>query len=403
LRHPNIVRAYEMRYAERGPIRPDTPYLVLEHVRGRPAHRALEPGRIDDATVESLATQVLSALVHVHAAGCVHRDLKPGNVLARRLPGHRLRFKLTDFGLATKTGASSPTGRFSGSLPYVAPEALLGLPLDGRTDLYGLGILLYHLTTGELPVPNGGAAEFLQWHLSGPAADPSRVRRGVSPRLARFVRRLTRRDRDERPASASRALRMLDVHAPVGQDRACIPVTAKGALACLRLALDAVRLGARRVFRVPPSPTVADALLRELSVWTQVRGLRFYRLTNDPARLVLQLLADRGADGEALVRRFGLNRWLALDVVGGVPLPDPARLETRGTPAGRAAVRLAARAIGDFVADCAGRRPLVLCGVRASDGPPLVRELLRRLARDAAAGDGPAPTGRGGLLLVVDP
>jgi hypothetical protein len=401
LKHPNIVRAYAMRYAESGPLPANTPYLVLEHVRGLPAHRALRPGKIDDASAESLATQVLSALAHVHAAGYVHRDLKPGNVLARRLPGRRLGFKLTDFGLAAKTGASSPVGTFSGSLPYVAPESLLGLSLDGRADLYGLGILLYHLTTGELPVRSGAPSEILHWHLNGPCADPSRVRAGISPRLSRFVRRLTMRDRDRRPASASSALGMLGIRHAVGEHRTRFPVTAKGTLASLRLALDAARLGARRVFRLPHSPRLAEALLRELAVWTQVRGLRLYRLDDDPERLILHLLADRGRDGAALVRRFGLSRWLALDVLGGVPLLGPARDTAHAPSARRAADRRAARAMVALIVDCSRLRPLVMYGGRVGPASPLSRELLDRLTRTVAAGDGKTPTGRGGLLLAV--
>ena len=206
-RHPNIVRAYELVVAASGPIADGTPYLVLEHVPGR-TQRA---GRMRPAAVGILAAQVLSALIHVHQAGFVHRDLKPGNVLASALPGRAPRYKLTDFGLATRIGTSNPLGTFSGSLPYVAPEALLGLPLDGRTDLYGLGIMLFRLATGQTPVPQGGVPEILRWHLTGPAPDPAQVRPALSASLVRFLRQMTRRDRDERPRSASCALRLLGI------------------------------------------------------------------------------------------------------------------------------------------------------------------------------------------------
>jgi hypothetical protein len=396
LRHPNIVRVYEMCHAERGPIPAGTPYLVLEHVRGRPAHRALEPGRAADAAIEALAAQLLSALAHVHAAGYVHRDLKPANVLARWTGGRRLRFMLTDFGLATKTGEASRPGTLSGSLPYVAPESLLGLPLDGRADLYGLGILLYRLATGELPVPGGGPREILDWHLRGPAADPARVRTAISPRLSVLIRRLTVREPARRPASAASALHMLGRSPVAGAGRLRLRASARGTLASLRLALDAVRLGAYRVFRLPGSSSVADALLHELSVWCQVRGLRSYHLGDDPERLVVRMLADRGADGPALMRRFGLGRWLALEVLGGLPLLDPARARSRTTAAGRAT----ARAIAELVADCAEHRPIVVRGGKAH-GSPLVQDLKRRLARHVAARGGPVAAG-GGLLLVVD-
>lgn len=219
LRHPNIVRAYELAVATRGPIPDGTPYLVLQHVPGRPQLRTQRAGRMRPPAIGILAAQILSALVHVHEAGFVHRDLKPGNVLASRLPGRAPRYMLTDFGLATRIGTSDPLGTFSGSLPYVAPEALLGLPLDGRADLYGLGIMLFRLATGETPVPQGGAGEILRWHLTGPAPDPTRVRPALSASVVRFLRQITRRDREERPRSASCALRLLGISPGAGRQR----------------------------------------------------------------------------------------------------------------------------------------------------------------------------------------
>ena len=199
LDHPNIVQAYELGVTATGPIPEGTPYLVLEHVHGGPAHRMLEAGRLDASQAESVAHQVLAALDHVHGSGYLHRDLKPANLIVQP---DRLRLKLTDFGLALPIGESREVGTVSGSLPYVSPEALLGLPLDERADLYGLGILMFQLVTGELPVPNGGARDVLRWHLGGPPADPLRIRPGTSPRLARFIRRLTTRDRSSRPTCA---------------------------------------------------------------------------------------------------------------------------------------------------------------------------------------------------------
>jgi hypothetical protein len=397
LRHPNIVQAYEMAHAESGPIPAGTPYLVLEHIRGRPVHRALRPGQLSDAIVERVAAQLLAALDHVHAAGSVHRDLKPGNVLVERLSGRGSRFKLTDFGLATKTGASSPVGSISGSLPYVAPESLLGLPLDGRADLYGLGILLYRLATGELPVPGGSPCETLRWHLDERSADPARVRAGISPRLARLVRRLTLPDREARPVSARSALGLLGrgvTSSESGPRR--VPLEARGALAALRLALDAARLGARRVFHLPAEASTSTALQRELAVWSQVRGLRFHRLDQEPERLVLRLLADRGGNAVALLRRFGLDRWLQLDLLGDVALRDPGRGSPEAAPA---CTRHAARAVTELILDCSRLRPLVLSGAR-DWGQPVAREVERRLIRRTETG--PSRVAQGGLLLVVD-
>ena len=396
LRHENIVRAYEMRRAERGPIPEGSPYLVLEHVNGRPLDRALPARGMSVGLVVRLAVQVLSALAHVHANGWVHRDVKPGNVLARggtELPPW---FKLTDFGLSARIGDERPPGSFSGSLPYVAPETLLGQPIDGRSDLYAVGVMLYRLLTGELPCRGGGPREILRWHLEGPGADPSLVRAGIPDRLSRFVRRLTCRDPRERPLSAARCLALLDVRPPETRRRPRLPSSARGELASLRLALDAVRLGARRVHRLPDEDEGGPRLRQELAVWCQVRDVSIHRVGERVDKLVLRLLADRGTEGAELVRRFGLTRWLPLSTLGELPLLDPAH-----TPRGTRSFRIAARAIGGLVLDCAARRPVVLCfdpGVRTRLSVTLRAELRSRVdgERDAAP-----RRDRGGLLLVV--
>jgi len=393
LKHPNIVRAYELGHAERGPLPRGTPYLVLEHVRGRPANQVFPAGRTSESVVEDLAVHVLSALAHVHATGFVHRDLKPGNVLACAGPGRRARFKLTDFGLASRIGEGNGVGIFSGSLPYVAPEALLGARLDGRADLYGLGVLLYRIVTGEMPVC-GGPREVLEWHLKGPDADPSRTRPGLSPRLARFICRLTMRRRGDRPPSAIRALEMLDVRLPATARCEPVAVAARGTLASLRLALDAVRLGAQRVFHLPQPARTDDALLRELSVWSQVRGVRFHRVPGEVDRLVLRLLAERGANGAELTRHFSLRRWLPLETMGQLVLLDPSRAGARAP-----ALRPAARAIADLILDCASNRPLVLCFDRTADAP-LVNAVRQQLVR-VLDRTPPRTQAGGGLLLVI--
>ncbi|HKQ63061.1 MAG TPA: serine/threonine-protein kinase, partial [Candidatus Polarisedimenticolaceae bacterium] len=199
LAHPNVVRLYELSWARSGPFPPGEPYLVLEHVAGGPAHRALPAGRSGPARVEALVTEVLRALEHVHGAGLLHRDLKPSNVL---LPAGRGPAKLTDFGLAAPLGTREEPGRINGSLPYVSPEALLGQTLDGRSDLYSLGILLYQLVTGRLPLPGAGPEALVRWHLSGPPPDPRAVRPETPERLARFILRLTARSPAARPADA---------------------------------------------------------------------------------------------------------------------------------------------------------------------------------------------------------
>lgn len=396
LDHPNIVRALELGHSRSGPFHPRTPYLVLEHVDGRPLADALRPGRETSAMLERVAVQLLQGLAHVHIAGYVHRDLKPSNVLVARSPRGR-RFKLTDFGLAVPRGRRSEPGRISGSLPFVSPEALLGLPLDGRSDLYGLGILLFQLAVGELPAPRAGPAELLRWHLSGPEVDPGQRRPDLSDRLARFIRRLCARRREDRPADACRALEQLGVAVAAPQAPA-EPCARRAERAALRLALDAVRLGALRVLRLPGTPEIAEALRREMRIWSQVHGLEFQRVAGGRsplARAVLQRLLQRSSDAERWVEAYRLRELLPLRLLGGLPV-----LDQEGAPAilpGE--VAHGARRLAAFLIESAAERSAVLDIDPAAMRDPLVAAVVRRLQHLARQRRGPRQ-GRGGLLLL---
>jgi serine/threonine-protein kinase len=402
LHHPNIVEAYELGRAERGPIEAGTPYLVLESFRGLPADRALVAGATSHGDLELLAGGLLDALEHVHRHGLVHRDLKPGNVLvgrARRGPG---RIKLTDFGLATESGRAGTPGTFSGSVPYVAPEALLGGPVDGRADLYGVGILLFYLATGKMPFKSHDPAEVLRWHLEGSPADPRELGSDHPDRFARFVRRMTARDPNARPASAEEAISLLGgprvARRPRGPKR---PDRAERA--ALRLALDAARLGARRPFPLPAEPATRRLLIREARVFSQVHGLRFLHLragrrkgSSNLAQVVLRLLLDRGPGVRAMIAKHALHRGLPLGLLGGLPVWD--RLRAGGGTDPGTDLRVTARGVVSLVISAARQRTLVLAAESGAAGDPLARLVLEGLEREW---DNRSDRGRGGLLALV--
>jgi hypothetical protein len=402
LRHPNIVKAYELGRAERGPIEAGTPYLVLESFRGLPADRALEPGVVPPEELELVAHRVLDALAHVHRHGLVHRDLKPGNVLVgrtRRGPG---RIKLTDFGLATESGRAGTPGCVSGSVAYVAPESLLGQPVDGRTDLYGLGILLFQLATGELPFESKDPSEMLRWHLEGPPADLRKLRSDHSDRFARFVRRLTDRDPGGRPSSAEDAVRLLG--GSRASSRPQLPrFTDRSGRTELRLAIDAARLGARRPFALPARPTARRSLIREARVLAQVHGLRFLHLrggrrkgSSNLAQVVLRLLVDRGSGVRAMIAKHGLHRGLPLGLLGGLPVWDRLKATERGPD--DAELRATARGVVALVISSARLRTLVLAVEGAAAGDPLARLVVEALGREW---DNRSDRSRGGLLALL--
>ena len=380
LRHPNVVRAHELRRSRTGPLPSGTPYLVLEHVAGEPAHRALPPHDASESALLALARQVLAALSHVHARGLVHRDVKPGNVLVRRGP-RALRAKLTDFGLAAEAGRAEPPGCVSGSLPYVAPELLLGEPVDGRADLYGLGLLLYVLASGTLPMGTDAEPEaVLAWHLRGPELDLRRRRPDLSPRFARFVARLAARERRCRPADAPAALALAGAPSlPPSSAREAVP---RATLAALRLALDAARLGGRRVLRAPPGAC------EEAAVRAQILGLPVVRLAPDLAACTLELLVEL---------RRGLARGLPLALVGGHPVRDPARwCEAAGSPAAREA---AAAGIATLIGEALRLAPrAVLVPAPGAHPDPLLAATVERVLALADR----SPAGGSGLVVVLE-
>jgi hypothetical protein len=399
LRHPNIVQAYELGRAERGPIARGTPYLVLESFRGLPADRALMPGKTPCRHLEPFVRGLLEAVAHVHRCGLVHRDLKPGNVLvapARRGPG---RLKLTDFGLAAEAGRTGTPGCISGSIPFVAPETLLGGPVDGRADLYGVGILVYYLTTGTMPWGRRDPGDVLRWHLEGPPADLRKLR---CDRFARFVERMTARDPARRPDTAEEAISLLG--GPEGIRRVRdVPRTDRAALARLRLAIDAARLGARRPFPLPASSVKRRSWIREARVLSQVHGLRFLHLrgrrrkgSSNLAQVVLRLLVDRGADVRAMITKHKLHRGLPLGMLGGLPVWDRLGRDEGGLEPSD--LRATARGVVRLVMSASRRRTLVLAVDDGASDDPLARLVLEALAREW---DDRSDRSRGGLLVLV--
>ena len=176
LHHPNIARILG------AGERPDrSPFLVLEFLSGESLGDLLdrEP-RLPEPYALELMREAASALVAAHEAGVIHRDIKPDNLfltMDRRL-------KIVDFGFAKlKEGAVTATGMTVGTVPYMAPEQALADPVDGRTDVYGLGVTMFHALTGSLPFDDESDAKVVAAHLYLPPPAPSARRPGLDPRL----------------------------------------------------------------------------------------------------------------------------------------------------------------------------------------------------------------------------
>ena len=174
LRHPNIVEVFDV--SSEGDVEQ---YLVVELVRGATLRKVLaERGVLPPEVAASLAVEILAALAHAHATGVVHRDVKPENVMVEHAlpsnepetrPGDRVHVKLTDFGIAKLLDAQgvTSTGQVLGSPAHMAPEQIEGGDVDGRADVFGLGVLLYESMVGHLPFEGKNPAQVLRRVLEG--------------------------------------------------------------------------------------------------------------------------------------------------------------------------------------------------------------------------------------------
>lgn len=188
LRHPNIIRVFD---AGRDGLHL---YFAMEYFPGQTAGQMVkEKGRLPVGQVVEIIAQAANALDYAHVHGhLVHRDVKPENMLVDRW----CRVKVLDFGLARVEGLQSITraGTVVGSLYYVSPEQLLGHKLDGRTDVYALGVSMYEMVTGVRPYRGQTLTDMSQAIISGTAMPPSQLEPTVTPQLEGIIARALARD-----------------------------------------------------------------------------------------------------------------------------------------------------------------------------------------------------------------
>ncbi|HZT84059.1 MAG TPA: Stk1 family PASTA domain-containing Ser/Thr kinase [Gaiellaceae bacterium] len=194
LNHPNIVSIFDRGYAE------DTYYIAMEYLDGRTLKELIvRNGPTPIPIAIDYARQVLAAIAFAHRHGVVHRDIKPHNVVV----GKDGRLKVTDFGIA-RSGASQMTeaGSIVGTAQYLSPEQARGAPVDPRSDVYSLGVVLYEMLTGQVPFTGDAPVEIAMKHLTAIPEPPSRLRPEVPHDLDAVVMRALAKDPDERYGSA---------------------------------------------------------------------------------------------------------------------------------------------------------------------------------------------------------
>jgi len=285
--HPNIVAVHDIGSGR------DIDFIAMEHVEGRPLNEVIPPTGLPAKQAVAYAIQMAAALACAHAAGVVHRDLKPGNIMIAREGV----VKLLDFGLARKTpvdgspGAVTVRHEIAGTPQYMSPEQIRGEPLDYRSDLFAFGAALYRMLAGRDLFDRGSPMDSIGAILNADAAELCEAAPAIPDALKRIILHCVEKAPADRFQSAQdlgfaleAAARHMVPPAPAAEPggwRRRYGLRLATAALCLMLGmlLAYAYFGSRRARR-------------------SVEGAVFARITDDPGA---ELFPSLSADGETVV------------------------------------------------------------------------------------------------------
>jgi serine/threonine protein kinase len=215
--HPNVVSATDF-----GKLPDGSFFLVLEYVDGENLRDIIDRGKVPPERALHVIREIASALIVAHRSGVIHRDLKPENVMLVANEHGPEAVKVFDFGIA-KIDVGSVTGRKGSTLQpitrvgtifgtpdYMAPEQAMGQPVDGRADLYSLGVILFEMLSGGRPF-KGGAVTLMRQHiLQDVPVLPDDLAATLDSRIGKMLKKLLAKDPDNRYAEATQLVEALD-------------------------------------------------------------------------------------------------------------------------------------------------------------------------------------------------
>ena len=202
LTHPNTVTVYSF-----GETADEQLFLVMELLRGETlAQRIEREGKVSPSDSCRIAAGVAGSLAEAHAKGIIHRDIKPENIFLASLGGEPDQIKVLDFGISkaifSREGPRTTAGTVLGTPYYSSPEQLRALPLDGRSDLYSLGCVLFEMVTGQPPYSSNDPVKVALAQCQDPPPDPDELVPSLPSRLKTLLMSLLEKDPSRRPSPA---------------------------------------------------------------------------------------------------------------------------------------------------------------------------------------------------------
>jgi len=223
LTHENIVDVKDAGHTDQG-----LAYIVMEWLEGRTLdEELLSKGRLSFSRAAGIARQIAAALGEAHGKHVIHRDLKPGNIMLIDSPDGRDHVKVLDFGIGKvieETMASSLVSTVVGTPHYASPEQLtVGGRIDGRSDVYSLGIIVYRMLGGKLPFSSSSMGEVIQMQLASEPTPLSILRPETPPAFERLVKSMLEKEPARRPQNVAEVVSLLDRAIPDSEKAAESP------------------------------------------------------------------------------------------------------------------------------------------------------------------------------------
>jgi len=281
----HIVHIYQVS-EERG-----VPYLAMEFLQGMPLDQFLKGGRrMRVPQILRVGREIARGLAMAHERGLIHRDIKPANVWLDSTAAGRA--KILDFGLARATSGDqhlTQSGTILGTPAYMAPEQARGGKVDGRADLFSLGVLLYQLCTGELPFRGSDTISTLMAIAMNEPTPPNKINATLPPALSELVMRLLEKDANKRPDSAKEVIQTIQTIEKDQSSRFAHTETQSLPVAPLAKEIPARSVSEERpspAFRASARPTMLIALAAACLLLAAAGVVFFWQTPDGVVRIV---------------------------------------------------------------------------------------------------------------------
>ena len=309
LNHPNVVGVYDTGTDD------GRPYIVMEYIAGRSLRDIMRSEGVLPRRAAEIAAEAAQALHFAHERGIVHRDIKPANIMI----GDDGRVKVTDFGIARAVNVKdvTETAAVFGTAAYVAPEQAQGGEIDGRTDLYALGVVLFEMLTGRQPFQGDSAMALAYKHVAEPPPRPRSINPDIPASLEAIVLKTMAKDKGQRYRTGKEMADDLS-RAVAGQQVSATPEAAYAATQALP------RQQATAAAAAAPNPTLVAAATESPRPSEEYydRGPDFGRIAAYAFLVVLiaalvgiayYLFADLGGQEDPAVEQVAIPNVVGMD------------------------------------------------------------------------------------------